>query len=240
MKTINCAIIDDDPNSVFLLEQYLRDYKNIRNIGSFTSPITALKVIQKLKPELIFLDVNMPELNGMELINQLGTDFNIILTTGSRDYALASYEYNVIDYLLKPITEERFAKSINKFKEKLGYSLSKNNIELADRVNKTNVLFVKQNYRTIQIPLSEILYMESDKEYVRIVTSQETYKTKQTLSYFEKRLSDFSFVRIHRSFIVPSDRISSFSSTEVNIDNKRLPVGRSYQKALSEMQTIAS
>lgn len=240
MKTINCAIIDDDPKSVFLIEQYLKDYKNFKNTGSFTCPVTALEAIQQLKPELVFMDIHMPELNGMELINRLGADFNIILTTGSGEYALASYEYNVIDYLLKPITEERFAKSINKFKEKLGYSLSKNNIELADRVNKTNVLFVKQNYKTIQIPLSEILYMESDKEYVRIVTTQETYKTKQTLSYFEKRLSIFSFVRIHRSFIVPSDRISSFSSTEVKIDDKKLPVGRSYQKALSEMQSLAS
>lgn len=240
MKTINCVIIDDDPKSVFLIEQYLKDYKNIKNTGSFVCPVRALEELPHLKPELIFLDVHMPQLTGIELINKLGSDFNIILTTGSGEYALASYEYNVIDYLLKPITEDRFAMSINKFKEKLGYRLSKNNIELADRVNKTNVLFVKQNYKTIQIPLSDILYLESEKEYVKIFTPGEIYRTKQTLSFFENRLSGFSFVRIHRSFIVPSDRISSFTSTEVKVEDKKLPVGRSYQKALMEIQSMAS
>ncbi len=237
MKKINCVIIDDDPNSVLLIGKYLEGYDEFRKKGAFVCPVRALEALPKLKPELIFLDVHMPKLNGIEIIKRLGSEFNIILTTGSGDYALQSYEYNVIDYLLKPITEERFSKSINRFKEKKGYNLSKDNIELAERVNKTNVLFVKENYQTVQIPLSKIIYLESNREYVKIATNEKVYKTKQSLSYFEKRLKSYSFLRIHRSFIVPSDRINSYSATEVKVDNVKLPVGRSYQKALTGIRS---
>ena len=237
MKKINCVIIDDDPNSVLLIGKYLEDHEEFRKMGAFVCPVKALEALPKLKPELIFLDVHMPKLSGMELIKKLGSDFNIILTTGSGDYALQSYEYNIIDYLLKPITEERFSKSILKFKEKRGYKLSKRNIELAERVNQTNTLFVKQNYKTVQIPLNKILYLESEKEYVKITTYENVYKTKQSLSYFEKRLKSYSFVRIHRSFIVPSERISSYSATEVKVEDLKLPVGRSYQKALTQIRS---
>lgn len=239
MKKINCVIIDDDPNSVLLIGKYLEDFEEFTKKGAFVCPVKALETIPQIKPELIFLDVHMPRLNGMELIEKLGPDFDIILTTGSEDYALQSYEYNVIDYLLKPITTERFTKSINKFKEKRGYKLSKNNIELAKRVSKTNVISVKHNYRTVQIPLNKILYLESNREYVKIATSDGIFKTKQSLSYFERELKSFSFLRIHRSFIVPSDRIISYSSTEVNVEDLKLPVGRSYQKVLTEIKSTA-
>ena len=233
MEKIHCVIIDDDPNAVLLIEQYLLDYKQFKNIGSFLNPIKALEELPKLSPKLIFLDVNMPKLSGIELINKLGTDYDIILTTGSAEYVIESYEYNVIDYLLKPISSERFAKSINKFNEKKGYKLCRSNIELAERINKTNTLFVKQNYKTFQIPLTSILYLESEREYVKIVTQTNIFKTKQSLSFFGKRLKFYSFIRVHRSFIVSSGRVNSYTSTEIKVNNKKIPIGRSYQKELA-------
>ncbi len=238
MKKINCVIIDDDPYSVLLISKYLEDHQQFRKKGVFVCPVKALEALPKLKPELIFLDVHMPKLNGLEIIEKLGPGFNIILTTGSGDYALQSYEYNVIDYLLKPITKERFSKSINRFKEKKGYMLSKSNIELAERIHQTNVLYVKQNYQMVQIPLNKILYLESSREYVKIATHDKIYKTRQSLSYFEKRLKSFSFLRIHRSFIVPSGRIKSYTATEVKVENMKLPVGRSYQKELTKFRSV--
>lgn len=233
MSTIKCMIIDDDYGSILVIEKFLNQLNEFEIIGSFTDSLEAYSEIRSVQPDLIFLDVQMPNLSGIELIKLISGNRNIILTTASNKYAVEGFELDIIDYLMKPLKFDRFLKAVNKFKK---LTEQHNGSEIEKR--KKKLIYVKENYKTIRIDIDQINYMESIKEYVKIITEDRIIKTKQSLKYFEELLSPFSFIRIHKSFLIPTDKIRAFTKSTVEINGKTLPIGRSYKNIIKLDETI--
>ena len=231
MSIFKCVIIDDDYGSISVIEKYINQLDEFEIIGKYTDPIKAFSEINKLNPDLIFLDIEMPNLSGLELIKLITGKRNFILITASNKYAIEGFELDVIDYLMKPLEFDRFFKAINKFRK------MNENILVAYK-NKKRIIYVNENYKTIKIDVNEIEYLESAKEYVKIFTKDKEIKTKQSLTYFEDILSPFSFVRIHKSFIISISKINAYSKSMVEINGKTLPIGRSYKNGINFKKII--
>lgn len=230
---IRCIAVDDDRFSLSILEQLIKRIDDVVLIGSYLNSIDALSEIREEVPDIVFLDVEMPGLTGIDLIKLIPCETEVVLTTISESYAIEGFNLNILDYLLKPINFERIDKTIKKYKEKhLHNSVSE--IEIIQNKD-LEYLYVKENYKTVKILISNIIFLESYKEYVIIITIKRQVKTKQRLSYFEKILGTQSFLRIHKSYIVSTDKVLSFSNSEIEIPNKLLPIGRTYKK---NVQTI--
>jgi DNA-binding LytR/AlgR family response regulator len=179
----------------------------------------------------MFLDIQMPQLNGIEFVKTLKNPPKIIFTTAYRDYAIEGFELDAMDYLLKPISFGRFIKAINKIQRKPETEPIKPEIENTPTTSNTEpFLYIKMDKRILKVYLDKIIYIESQKDYVRIVTEEQEVVTKQKISYLEDRLPKDNFLRIHRSYIVPTNRITAFSSYNVEIVDLELPIGRSYKQ----------
>jgi len=236
MEMIKAVIVDDDLGALLLLEKYLSRLKEFEIIATFTDPIEAISEIPSLEFDLLFLDVEMPQLTGIELIKVLSRKRNIILTTSSKNYAIEGFELDVLDYLLKPVAFGRLIKAVNKFKDRTGVNtVPKGNAPLKKKSPKGVSIYVKENYKNVKINLNDILYIESSKEYVNIVTTERNIKTKQRLSFFENSLEQHDFSRIHRSFIVSLNSITAYTNSEIEIGGRSLPVGRNYKKTVGNL-----
>jgi DNA-binding LytR/AlgR family response regulator len=226
---IRCIIVDDDKFALNVIDELLRKHGEITVIEKYTNPIEALRGIKKLNPDLVFLDVEMPGLTGIEILKLIPAEIKVILTTASKDYAIEGFENDVLDYIVKPVKFERLIKSINRFTERLN-----NEIDVVEESSIKNItgdfLYVTENYKTIKIDLNNIYYIESIKEYVNIFTNERKIKTKQRLSFFEESLRIKNFIRIHKSYIVSAKKIDSFSNSEIEINKKHLPIGRNYKQ----------
>ena len=218
-------IIDDDYGSISVIEKFLGQLNEFEIIGKFADSLEAFSEINNLLPDLVFLDVEMPNLSGIELIRLISTDLHFILITASNKYAIEGFELDVIDYLMKPLEFDRFFKAVNKFKKIVQY-------DSGSEIEKIKSIYVKENYKTIKIDINKIYYLESDKEYVRIFTKNKTIKTKQSLKFFDELLSPFSFIRIHKSYLIASDKINAYTKSIVEIGRKTLPIGRRYKNSL--------
>jgi two-component system, LytTR family, response regulator len=218
---IKVIIIEDEQPARDLVKHYLSSHSNIEVIGEFADGFSGLKGINELKPDLIFLDIQMPKLTGFELLELLDEYPQIIFTTAFDQFALKAFEMNAVDYLLKPFSQERFDQAVSKVseqKEKLGISekvkkLSEHvaeNIELLDRV------VVKTGSKIKVIPVDQILYVESQDDYVMIYTTDGKYLKQQTMKYFEQHLDPKNFIRIHRSYIANIDAIKQLELYEKN------------------------
>lgn len=230
MSKTKCIIIEDNPVCSSILKHCLDDFKEIELIETYKCPQKAIENIHYINPDLIFLDIFMPGISGIELIKEVGDKYNYIIITGSEEFALESYELDVIDYILKPYSHNRISAAINRYQKRI-----QNKIITEDNYESVSYLKVKQNYQTVNINLDDIIYLESNREYVKIVTKEQEYKTKQSLTFFENLLPGNSFVRIHRSFIVANSKLSSFSSKKVQLGDYELPIGRSYKKNIEVM-----
>jgi two-component system, LytTR family, response regulator len=218
---IKVIIIEDEQPARDLVKHYLGSHPNIEVIGEFADGFSGLKGINELEPDLIFLDIQMPKLTGFELLELLDEYPQIIFTTAFDQFALKAFEMNAVDYLLKPFSQERFDQAVNKVseqKEKPGISekvkkLSEHvaeNMELLDRV------VVKTGPKIKVIPVDQILYLESQDDYVMIYTSDGKYLKQQTMKYFEQHLDPKNFIRIHRSYIANIDAIKQLELYEKN------------------------
>ncbi|MCW3160941.1 LytR/AlgR family response regulator transcription factor [Chryseobacterium oryctis] len=220
MNRIKCIIVDDEPLAILLLESYVEKVSFLELVFSTENPIDALDYIQKNECDLVFLDIQMPELTGINLMRILGDKQKYILTTAYSEYALEGYEYNIIDYLLKPISFERFYKSILKAQER--FEMSKN--------SENSYFYVKASGQQHRVNFEDILFVESIKDYVNIKTSEQEYIVLDTLKSMEKQLPESSFVRIHKSFIINLNQIQNFDIKKVNlVDNKEIPIGDMYK-----------
>jgi DNA-binding LytR/AlgR family response regulator len=228
---IKCIIVDDDLASMTIVEYFVSRIAELELIGTFTDSVAALAAIRNSEPNLIFLDVEMPGLTGMDILNLLPDKRNVIFITGSPKYAVDSFDLGIVDYLLKPVSFERFQKAVNRYKEKIGPQKLSELLPAFDK-KKNNAIYVKENYKTVKINLKSILYLESLKEYVNIVTENRNIRTKQRLTFFENELPNMSFIRIHKSYIVAADKIISFTQNQVEIPSKNLPVGRNYKDSV--------
>ena len=222
---LTCYIIDDEPLAIEVLESHIEASDLIDLKGNFTNPVKAFQAIQEQPVDLIFLDIQMPKITGLELIKSLKNPPMVIFTTAYREYAYDGFELDVIDYLLKPISLNRFLQSL----DKINRITRKNDLvrTLEDNSEYLFLQFEKVNHKVI---LQEILYIESQRDYSKIVTVSKEMKVLQKISDLETKLKDKGFLRVHRSFIVNLGLIESWCSYEVGIQGKKIPIGRSYCK----------
>lgn len=218
MKRIKCIVVDDEPLAVSLLGSYVEKIPFFELVFSTENPIEALEYIRKNEADLIFLDIQMSELSGINFMKIVGDKLKYILTTAYSEYALEGYEHNVIDYLLKPISFDRFQKSALKAQERFPNETSQN-----------SYFFIKSSGQQHKINFDEILYVESIKDYVSIKTENQEYIVLDTLKSLERQLSD-RFTRIHKSFIVNVDKIIRINPKTISLLLEiEIPMGETYK-----------
>ncbi|MFN5706261.1 MAG: LytR/AlgR family response regulator transcription factor, partial [bacterium] len=194
-----CIIIDDEPLARSIVVEYLKDFTDIQIIAECSDGFEGMKAVQQHNPDLIFLDVQMPKINGFELLELIDNPPAIIFTTAFDEYAIKAFESNAIDYLLKPFTKERFNKAVQKFTSN-GITKINTDTQLQIQSNTQNRIVVKTDGKIKIIPTSELQYIEANGDNVKIVSSDGSYSKNKTMSYFEEQLSASDFIRIHRSY----------------------------------------
>ena len=230
MHPLKCLIIDDEPLAQNVIENYLKNVTQIELIAKCDNALKALTWIKKQKIDLIFLDISMPFISGIDFIKTLQNPPSIILTTAHKEFAVESYELNVLDYLLKPISFERFLKAINKLENET----SKVTNPVIENSEHDVFIYVKSEKKNIKIFLKEVLFIESLKDYIKIHTISKTIMTQVPISTIEQRLPE-NFLRVHRSFIVAKDKITAYTQHDLEIGKHQIPVGRNYKAVVSKM-----
>ncbi len=229
--TIQCVIIDDEPLAIQVIQRHLEQLRELKLIGTFQNPLEAFELLKKTNIDLIFLDIEMPLMSGIDFIKTLQNPPKVIFTTAYRNYAIESYELDVVDYLLKPISFTRFFQAINKFKKLSNLSVTKQ-LPIEDDVANDHI-YVNSNKKHIKINFEKVLFIESIKDYVRIHMKEKSVITKDSITNFETKLPD-EFLRIHRSYIVNTTKITAFTKMDIEIGEKEIPIGASYKQKVSE------
>lgn len=235
MKT-KCVIIDDEPLAIELIESHVAQLSHLEVVGTFKNAVSAFEFIKTNHVDLLFLDIQMPVLSGIDFLRSSNLSLKVIFTTAYREYALEGYELNVVDYLLKPITFERFFRAVDKYFE---LSSTKATAQLAEavRIPDKDFLYVKENRKNVKISFDDILYIESLKDYIKAVTSEKTIIVKDKISDFENRLPEEHFLRVHRSFIVNTRKITAFTNNDIEINAIEIPIGGIYKQHVLKMLT---
>lgn len=232
MKT-KCIIVDDEPLAINVVKNHLKSFKDIEIIAECNNALDAGNVLRNNKIDLIFLDIEMPQISGFEFLKTLINTPKIIIVTAYRNYALKGYEYDIVDYLLKPVSFDRFYKAVTKF-----FKQNKNTeIQVFDEDDTGGKPFVYFNEdKTIhKVYLSDILYLESFREYIKVHTSEKEIMTKLPISKIEDKLRDRGFIRIHKSYVISVNKVNSFNSRIINISESELPIGRTYKDAVMKV-----
>ena len=253
---ITCVIIDDEPLAQELIERYIARIPSLSLIGKWDNAVDALSHLEQLKPTLLFLDVNMPEMTGIELIRTF-TYYKplIILTTAYQEYAVEGFEYDVTDFILKPVTFERFVKAINKIREKLFISSKmqpsktdgQGGIAAADQTEENShkeamgihnrQLLIKDNKKFVNISLDEIYMIEGMRDYLKIYVKGKVIITHMTMAKMEETLPGAEFLRIHRSFIVRKSEVKSIIGNTVEmVNNQQVPIGTNYKDIIRNLK----
>lgn len=229
MKKWKCLIVDDEPPAVKILESYIEALDYLEVAGTCNNAFRAIDILNSLKVDLMFLDVNMPKLLGTRLLKTIQHPPNVIFTTAHKDYAFEAFEMDAVDYLLKPISFERFLKAVNKF-------CQMNTTESVDSANGPGFLYFRVDRKMVKVYLKDITYIESFKDYVVIHRQNENdLKVKYAISSVENMLPKRLFLRIHRSFIVSIKKVTAFSSHDVEIGKMELPIGKSYPDVFKKL-----
>ena len=229
-RSIRCIIIEDEPLAAEILKDYVAALPNFKLVTHCTDAVAALEILRREAIDLIFLDINLPGLKGFDFLHALTTCPPVIITTAYREYALQSFEYNVADYLLKPIAFPRFLKSVSKVVSKLQIPAAR--LQAGMLLPERSYLFFDTGQKRVRVFLDEINYVESLREYVRIFYDDKSLLTRVKISDIEQTLLSGTFIRIHRSYIVNINKIESYSHDEIEIDRVLLPVSRSYKENL--------
>lgn len=225
---IKCLIVDDEILAQNVIEKYISTMPTLQLAGKCDNAIEAISFLHNNQVDLLFLDLNMPELSGLDMLKTLSKPPKVILTTAYSEYALESYEYGVVDYLLKPIKLERFIRAVNKVVDLMGKSE-----ESWDNASSQSI-FVREDQVSYQIPLNDILYVEAYGNYLKVHTPGKVYVPRETMHDMEDKLPVEGFLRIHKSYIINLARIESVSGNRVFINNKEIPVGEMYKLALKQ------
>jgi two-component system, LytTR family, response regulator len=229
---LTCLIVEDEPLARNLLTEYVSKVSDLRLVEACSSPLVALEILRKQHIDILFLDIQMPELTGISFLKVLKNKPLVILTTAYSQYALEGYEHDVVDYLLKPITFERFLRAVDKVNQRV-HSPSRTVPETLQKP-ADDFVFVKDGTKLVKIQLSDILYVEGLKDYVAIHTKSQKVVTLQRMKSLEDQLPADRFIRIHHSFIVAVHAIDAVHKGEVKIGTAMLPVSESYRKSFRE------
>ena len=233
---IRCLIVDDEPLALHILEDYISKIPFLQLVKSTTNPIEALTIVQEKGAELVFLDVQMPELTGIQFLKIANGKAKVILTTAYPQYALEGYELDVIDYLLKPIAFDRFFKAVQKAQSVLQPALQNaTNPVPAEPVKPqqdflSDFIFVKTEHKIQKVYLNDILFIEGLKDYISIFTPAERIITLQNMKKMEDALPPRNFIRVHKSYIVSINKIDSIERSRIFIGDKIIPVGDTYRE----------
>lgn len=235
VKKITCLLVDDEPPALDVLKSYIGSVSLLELAGTCNDAISALSLLRGQNIDLLFLDIQMPHLLGTDLIRTLKNPPKVIFTTAYRKFAIEGFELDAVDYLLKPISFERFLKAVNKVMETSVKLINCN--DNPNLQNNSNDAFInlRADRKNLKIPLNEILYIESLKDYIKVVTKTKNIVTKQAISSLEEALPKNNFVRIHRSFIVAINKIESFTSDTLEINKQELPISRMYRHEVDKI-----
>ena len=229
MSKISCIIVEDEPLATKILSEYIALVPFLELKGTFKDAILATDYLREKSVDLIFLDIHLPEVKGLAFLKTLTHPPSVIITTAYHQYAVDGFNLNVNDYLLKPFEFERFLMAVNK----VAKSLQRDAVDVDSP--KKDYLFVNVQKKKVKIFFSEILYIESQREYVKIVTLKSEFLSKISTHEIEDLLPSDLFKRVHRSFIVSIRRIDSYTSEEVEINSVAIPVGRDYRGVLEKL-----
>lgn len=230
MKIITCIAIDDEPLLLELLADYIGKLPGLQLQGTYTDIAAAIQTVKSGGIDLVFLDIQMPGMNGIQVMELLNPHTHFILTTAYPDYALDSYAFKVLDYLVKPISFNRFCRAVNKAEDMLPGSNS-NEVQLISEAGQQPYFFVKSSHKLVRVNLQEIDYIESKRDYVSIVCGQQKILTLQNLASLEAKLSPLGFVRVHRSYLVALSRINSIDKESLHIGTQAIPISATYREA---------
>lgn len=241
---INCLIVDDEPLALDVIAAYIDRIDGLELVGRCDNALNAFEALQNNQVDLLFLDIQMPKLDGIEFIKTLSNPPKVIFTTAYREYAIEAFNVDAVDYLLKPIPFARFLKSVSKAFQHFNPGSSNDQKSASDSgsseintdmsMDEAKHIFVRADKKMVKIYLKDILYIESLKDYVIIHVPSKRIVTKQKISYLEEKLPEELFLRIHRSFLVSIPKIEAFSPNHVEISGKELPIGRSYKNVVSK------
>jgi DNA-binding LytR/AlgR family response regulator len=231
--SISCVIVDDEPLARSLLKDYVSKIPSLKLVDVCPSPLTAMEVLKTNAVDLLFLDIQMPEITGISLLKILKKKPLVVLTTAYSEYALESYELDVVDYLLKPITFQRFLQAVDKVSSRLQQPPAL--VERAAPSASQPFIFVKDGTKLVKVKWEDILYIEGLKDYVTIHTRQQKIVSLQRLKSLEEQLPAEQFIRIHNSFIVALSAIDSVQKNEVHIGQAVLPISDSYKKSFRDL-----
>lgn len=225
MKT-TCIIVDDEPLARSAMASLLVRFEDLEIVATCEDTFDALRFLQKKRVDLMFLDIQMPEVSGLEFLRSLKQPPAVILTTAHRQYALEGYELDVVDYLLKPVSYERLMKAINKFYHHRQMISSLPSYKEPD---PEKFITIRADRKNVRLALDDILWISSLKDYVQIATSEKKFITQIPIGEMERQLPETSFLRIHRSYMVNIAKVTAFTNLVVEINQMELPIGRSYR-----------
>lgn len=230
---IKCVIIDDEPLAIEIIQTYLERLSDFELAACFDNAVDALAYVHKNKIDLLFLDIEMPLFNGLEFVKSLHYNPAVIMTTAYRDYAVESFELNVTDYLLKPISFQRFLSATSKvIKSTVQIPAQNEKTDLVNLVPEEDDLWIKVDKKLIRVAFADILYIESLKDYIRIKTGEKEFITYYSLNKILEKLPETKFIRIHKSYIAALKKIDTIEGNMVMIAGKILPLGRSFREEL--------
>lgn len=230
-KKLKCIVVDDESLAQGILERYIKLLDELELIGICKNAIEANSLMQKHSVDLLFLDIEMPHISGLSFLKSMVTQQpKVIITTAYREHALSAFDFDVVDYMLKPISYERFIKGVNKVLRIHNLEELALQSEQPDRDDP--YIYLKADKKMVQIFLKDILYIEGLSNYVKIFVTGKTIISYQKISYLEEALPSTGFIRVHRSYIVALDKIQSYNNTHVEVNGREIPLGGSYKEAV--------
>lgn len=219
---INTIIIDDEPFAIKVIQKHLEKFKNFNIVSTFNNPIDAIDIIESENIDVIFLDINMPKMNGIEFIKNITLKSHVVITTAYREFAIDAYELDALDYLVKPIPFNRFLKTVNKLTQRIS------NTNYNSSQKNDAYIFLKVDKKLVKVKYQDILYIESLKDYIKVSTTTDNYIVHKSLTSISEELPNDLFLRIHRSYTISIDKINYVEGNSLTINNKRIPIGRKY------------
>lgn len=236
VKKIICLAVDDEPLALSVLEKYIAGIEYLELAGTCVNAVQALQMLQHFSIDLLFLDIQMPQIMGTDFVRTLKNSPKVIFTTAYRKYAVEGFELDAVDYLLKPISFERFLKAVNKVLQ-TEIHVPNSDFQAKDIIaeSQNQCLYVRADRKMVKVLLDDILYIEGMGDYIKIITNKKTIVTKRPLSTLEESLPKDSFLRIHRSFIVALNKIDSYDADTIEIGKNELPIGRLFKHGVNKM-----
>jgi len=228
---IRCLLVDDEPPALKVLQSYAAQIAGLEVVGKCNNAIKALDVLNKMHVDVVFIDIKMPKLLGTEFLRNLSHPPKVIFVTAYRDYALEGYELDAVDYLVKPVSFERFFKAVTKLKRMMGQQTFSQAAEY--KSNPEAFIYVKVDRNMKKVFLNDIIYIESWRDYIKLfLSSGNCVIAKQSISSLENILSEHKFLRVHRSYIVSLEKVSGYNGASVLMSEKEVPIGRLYKQAV--------